>query len=471
MSRKKPICVYNPQMFDPDSILPNDLKDHCDSARWILHRIVWGKMMKKASEDGFVSLKYDYLTEIIPRKVLRPLLDVLIKDGAIECDNHFIRGYKSFGYRLSERYFKDQIVRVELCNKQTAEKIKVNRRAEYKKVRLDVHCHLRNQLKKLTIDLPYALSLIKGHHEFEMVKIPAMQIAERDFDFKVCRYGRIHTDVTRCHSKMRNAMLLNGEPLVSVDIKNSQPLFLGLLIINYRKHGNKLLSCVSFKHCVNPYKGIDHIITKTITPFSSNINNTTSSHLSSRSITTVNIEEDKTQRQNIQQVTDNSICPRQQLIINKVLAPDEAHFITLCEQGRLYENLMEHAEIPVRTWAKEVLFEIMYGQNRTRSKNKTSFNEMFPSVAKVVRTLKRKDYCFLSRLLQNIESNFVINTVCRRLMSEHSEIPLITIHDSILTTPAHAETVQDIFMQEFQCLGLNPSFHVTQYGKDELVTD
>ena len=63
-----------------------------------------------------------------------------------------------------------------------------------------------------------------------------------------------------------------------------------------------------------------------------------------------------------------------------------------------------------------------------------------------------------------MESGFVLNTVCRRLMKEMPEVPVFTIHDSVLTTPSHADDVLRIFRQEFRSVGLSPRFHVTDYG-------
>jgi hypothetical protein len=111
------------------------------------------------------------------------------------------------------------------------------------------------------------------------------------------------------------------------------------------------------------------------------------------------------------------------------------------------------------------MFEVLYGKNCSVSPIKSRFNELFAGVAQVVRELKRKDYRFLSRLMQKVESGFVVNIVCRRLMTEVPEAPVFTIHDSILTTRPHADDVLRIFREEFRLVGLSPSFHVTDYAQ------
>jgi hypothetical protein len=142
--------------------------------------------------------------------------------------------------------------------------------------------------------------------------------------------------------------------------------------------------------------------------------------------------------------------------------------VRLCEQGKLYQTLdeqMQILEMPLRNWLKQEAFEVIYGPNRKRTRLKTIFEELFPGVADVIRVHKRKDYRFLPRLLQNIEANFIINTVCRRIMTEMPETPVYTIHDSILTTRPFVDPIRGIMFEEFAELGLVPTLHEVDYGE------
>ena len=88
------------------------------------------------------------------------------------------------------------------------------------------------------------------------------------------------------------------------------------------------------------------------------------------------------------------------------------------------------------------------------------FRSLFPTVDKVIRRIKYKDYRHLPRLLQKVESDLIIHRVCLRMMLEHPEIPVLTIHDSIMVPSGDASLVQKIMMQEFNSLGLNPSLRL-----------
>ena len=464
--RKKPCWLNVPETFDPE-VLPADLKPHADSARYILHRIFWGQVMKKRTIDNYVPLKFDYLREVIPNRILVSLKKALIEAEVIECDRHYIEGHKSLGYRLGVEYRKARIIRVAVGDKATADKIRAVRRAKYKKVRLDVHVWLRSKFKTLNVDLPLAMSLLSGHRRFELVKIPVEQIADNDTDFSVCRYGRVHSSLTRCSSRIRPALHVSGNGLVSLDIANSQPLFLSLLIINYRKQGNKTFGYVTFaKNSTNQYRDIDKIIEETISYFTSIQESLTTPSIYT-AYTTSNESSTEEQLLTQQDIRRTGVLPQVISVNRDFLSQDEQQFVTLCEQGKLYRTLkdeMEEQEMPLLHRVKNELFKVLFGSNHLKSRMKDVFKELFPSVADVIRVHKTKDYRFLPRLLQNIEANFIINGVSRRLMVEMPDAPVYTIHDSILTTRPFVEPIRQIMVEEFARLGLTPTLHEKDYG-------
>jgi len=375
------------------------------------------------------------------------------------------------------KYWKARNIRVAICDQAIAEKVKATRRAKCKKVRLDVHLWLRSKFKRLEVDLPLALSLLSGHRRFELVKIPVEQIVNNETEFSVCRYGRVHSSLTRCSKRIRPALHVSGERLVSLDIANSQPLFLSLLVINYRRQGDKTFGYVTFaKNSINQYKEIDKIIEQTIEPFNFNKDSIINSDTSTVSIVnstayTTRIASSKEEQSLTGKDFKTTVKLPQDISVNRdFLTRDEQTFVKLCEQGKLYSTLkeeMEDREMHLRQWVKTELFEVLFGSNRLKSRLKDIFNDTFPGVSEVIRVHKRKDYAFLPRLLQNIEANFIINTVCRRIMVEMPEVPVYTIHDSILTTRPFVEFIRQIMIEEFARLGLTLILHEEDYGKSK----
>jgi len=343
--------------------------------------------------------------------------------------------------------------------------VRANRRAEFKRVRLDVHKYLRDQYRRLEIDLPLALRLLKKDPNYEINKIPPQQIAAKEWSFSVCRYGRVHTDLTQCSKEVRPALRVDGQPLVEIDIANSQPLFLALLLINYRKNGNKTFAYVTFpERKSDPYEQIDEIISKTILHFSQREEKNTTPP-STASITACKECEEEKESKDWSAFTSTDNSADRIRVIKQFLKQDELEFVRICEQGRLYEDFKDRLEMPIRKWVKEEFFAVIYGNDRYQSPLKADFAEIFPNVAEVVRVHKRKDYSFLPRLMQNIESNFVINTVCRRLMDELPDTPVPTIHDCLLTTPPYVEAIHSVMREEFARMGLSPSFHVKRHNR------
>lgn len=461
-----PAFVYVPEAFDPKTALPADLHRYGDCARYFLHRIIWGRVQRKLTADQFVLIKFDYLRAVIPDRVIKPLKHALIDAGVIECDSHYIEGCKSFGYRLCPPYSEGRIVRTPLSDRATAEKLRTSRRAEFKKIKLDVHKYLRDQYRRLEIDLPLALKLLQGHRHFEVVKVPVEQIAAKDFSFSVCRYGRVHTDLTQSPKRIRPALRIDGQSLVEIDVANSQPLFLALLLINHRKYGNKTFAYVTFpEDRKDPYHQIDEIIHSTVLHFDAHEEGHQYPPPTIASITTRKEWRASTQVATSHVLADNEHTAGIGMDYQRFLKRDELQYVKLCQEGRLYEDFMARLAVYDRNCLKKWFFEFLYSGNRFRSSLKEDFCEVYPNVAEVVRAHKRKDHAFLPRLMQNIEANFIVNTVCRRLMNEMPDAPVLTIHDCLLTTPAFAEDVMEVMREEFARLGLLPRFHIKAHGE------
>ena len=64
--------------------------------------------------------------------------------------------------------------------------------------------------------------------------------------------------------------------------------------------------------------------------------------------------------------------------------------------------------------------------------------------------------------LQRAESQFVIGTVCRRLVEEFPDTPILTVHDSVMTTPPHVDVVVRVIRDEFDRLGVQPTLRVEE---------
>jgi hypothetical protein len=112
--------------------------------------------------------------------------------------------------------------------------------------------------------------------------------------------------------------------------------------------------------------------------------------------------------------------------------------------GNFYEYLQEKCGIVERSAVKEWVYELYFGKPY---ENKT-FENVFPTISQFMKSYKLKyGYKELSHRLQNIESDFIFNTICRRLMD--NQIIYFTVHDSVNVKESDFVVAKSIFDEEF----------------------
>jgi len=415
--------LYTPAAWTPD--LLGDLAHYDNEAKYLMHRIIWGRALRTEDQRGFVHLKWDYLREFIPDRVLKPLVDSLIAKGVIERDNWFIRGKKAYGYRLVPPYNTDFLR--SSVDGQVGATMKKHAAKDRRSLNLPVHRWLASHFDRLTIDGDKARGLVNSDL-FPLIDA----IETKTWSLSTCRYGRVHTNITSLPRCLRSCLRLDGQHLVSADVVNSQPLFLSLLVSLFLFNKNSL--SLSFS---SP---------------------STLSSITTRILEAESIESLVNQGQSEHQSSDKTTIEYQRL----------------CEQGELYESLLaslrneDEGCLYGRRQTKTELFrDVLYGKNKARGTVRTVFNEQFPQVAEVIKDLKRKDHRHLSHLMQRLESKLVIERTCGQLMEEHPDQPLLTIHDSILTTPDHADKVIEVLRSQFLLVKLNCKLKVEALDEPE----
>ncbi|QEM10194.1 hypothetical protein [Mucilaginibacter rubeus] len=130
------------------------------------------------------------------------------------------------------------------------------------------------------------------------------------------------------------------------------------------------------------------------------------------------------------------------------LTTDIRDFKHLAETGKFYEYMANRIGVDItneklRSKFKEMFFkEIFYSKNSNRATQlKHAFNLAFPTVAAIIRHIKRHDYRQFAIQLQRLEASIFIDEVLRELYSMN--ITAFSIHDSIVTT-----TVDDLLTAE-----------------------
>ncbi len=288
---------------------------------------------------------------------------------------------------------------------------------------LPVHKYLWDWVKQVRIDdVPNLVVGSEAWIAYDLIRKADFRLPTR------CDYGRWHTNLTNCPRELRTHWRIGGEPLVETDIRNCQPLLLAWLVCLIS--ANSSITRVSNNNIIY----INHYLVSNIyIPY----------------VVTFNEE--------------TAFKP----LYNKHLVQKDALFLLeLAENAHFYEYFLSEAGYSSVTPAqrekhkRNILTQFYddWGTYRPRE-FVTVLKDRFPTAHAVCHAIKAEDYANLARLMQRIESYVIIESVCRRLMEEYPEVPIITVHDAVFTTERHKPLVQDVIHETFrQVLGVSPMF-------------
>jgi hypothetical protein len=212
-------------------------------AAQLLHTIRRRWISWRGDRSGMVTIKHDYMRKTIPDFV--GVRDKLASSSVIEVDPKFVPGTKSMGYALRPDFRRTRIV--EYTDAGLRRRV---RKAQHENegLLLPVHRWLRSRLSLLQFDLPRALAIIESVervpekrrrrvHTLEDYRLILTELALSLADELTTgipelgcdEHGRVHTSVSRLPGILRGCLRFGSEPLVGLELKNSQPIFLGLV--------------------------------------------------------------------------------------------------------------------------------------------------------------------------------------------------------------------------------------------------
>jgi hypothetical protein len=260
-------------------------------------------------------------------------------------------------------------------------------------------------------------------------------IHNKQFRFKVDETGyRLHTNLTNIKSELRNFITFNGVKLVSVDYSNSQPLLSTLFLKN------------SYWNAVKQNSSELHY-------------------------TDIRCKEDEVKF--INDIIRNIKSSTYTMIPTFTKSSDIETYVSLCEIGKIYEYIQQELNLSdnSREAVKVAVFQILFTDNRfigqVKAEPKRAFKRLFPDVYKVLSLIKKGNSKLLPILLQRIESEIILNRVAKRIEIERPDLPLFTIHDSVVTSVGNELYIQFVMKEEMEnAIGLSPNMKI-EYWKPE----
>lgn len=276
------------------------------------------------------------------------------------------------------------------------------------------------------------------HYQYVNGQLSILRLKGRDESCRMDNSGmRLHTSITSCPKLLRNYISIEGQPLVSIDIKNSQPYML-LALFNPEHIGNPRRTRYTLNQPISPTLQVP-------------ISDLPASNIS-------------------------SIILRHSSVIQSSIEFQE--YRKMVTNGTIYEQFVDLMKIDPKELEMgfsprdTVKFRFMlcfYSANGSRSGGmKPLFRSKFPKIYSLMCDLKEMHHNTLAILLQRVESILVLDKICGRISQEKCYVPLFTVHDSILTTSEYVEYVKGIVEQEcIRYIGVAPRLSIEVFTPKE----
>ena len=446
----KALVVYIPETLDLDKLVSETPPTekipafNTDCIAYILHLITYLAARKKDfdydANNGFVPINKQKLQSKIYH--YKKYINYLLICGILEEHKQYITGQKSSGLKFTPAYRNCKIKRYGIKRK-TLIKAILTSNNENKVSSNEKHPYLAKWWKTDLLSIDYASALkylddrlnihlthVYGkmeQHPFEKYNSAFMTIDKlhrREYLMKVdTTAGRFHTLLTQLDKELRQYITFNGKKMVSIDLVNSQPLLATALL--------------DVDILINT-----PIILETIKRFNPRYHNSTT-------------------------ILVDSVGRRQK-------ESDILEYIKITSEGRYYEYFAEilskNGLIPAnegsRKFAKIATFAAFYATNRSIHVMEAMqhFKHVFPNVYRIFYKIKeggKQTHKALSITMQAFEADLFLNKICGRLNETNPEIPMFTIHDSVITTVEYQPIVEFIVKDElFKAIGVTPELNI-----------
>ena len=373
---------------------------HKDKYYYFLSSITYRRIFNKSiKENDFVPISSKILHNILNSRY-KERVNELLKMGIVETDGKYYSGEKSKGYMFTPDYQRKKLKRVNITDSRIISKVNKFRSIRAKKIALPQHKHLFNCLLKIKIEYNQAIEFVDENIIEDKKNSVQKMMIEFIKNIKTNWYWSVDSN-GRVHSNASNfprglRKFLRWENSSLVEID----------IANSQPF--------LFNFLIHDYI---YLFPSYVTTFS------------------------------------NEICLYKQLT----------------SEGKFYDYLMEEfcinedkSKFKKRFFAKvfysseEFNYPKCYFDDEICERERFKF--LFPNIAGIISYYKRNDYKYLANKLQQIESEIMIGRIVAKLAEKN--IFVLTIHDSILTTPDNTEPVRKIIMNEFKKYNLQPTLKI-----------
>lgn len=233
--------LYVPEEFDPHQFLSRRRHRCGDRARYLLHTIHTQTIFNNRSRGDGVRLKAAYLRRFMSKKHYRGIICDLEQGGVIEVDRQARDGQCNL-FRLTTNFRTKTFRKYVPIDGYLVRALQQWRATKNEQITCQTRRHLREQLRRIRVDFDHANRLLN-----ELPLSPEgladcqnclLRLHDQEWYFVADRFGRVHHNVSCLKRELRQFLRVDNEPLVEIDIANSQPLFCGLTFFIWAKNNS-----------------------------------------------------------------------------------------------------------------------------------------------------------------------------------------------------------------------------------------
>ncbi len=431
MQVHKPIILHLPNLliekidFELKNSEPN-FRYNKSYFYYLIHYISIQQNKQKDSE--YCSLDKDFLKKVVASNFHR-YIKYLVKIDLIESDKKPIIGKKALYYKLNESYLYGNYCKREIqpTDKLFKKLYKYNLNKKAHISRLAPHLkRMRKEFMNLEFDHVNALKWINNNVDEGTKKYSYISAIDNLKDARTRHFkrnktnNRLDTNLTNLKSDLKQFII--GD-YTSIDLSNSQPFLLGVLLNNIINNNSNTYCCYLQVDKMKETFGVKRI----------------------ESVLKLNQNQEKCDMVNL------SIYFKS--VIN----------------GSLYDDFKSQYEGDLtRDEVKSLIFGVLFSGNTKPNsfiipyaKEKKVFSSVYPFIYDCIFKLKHKDKDnnLLPIYLQQLESYLFIDCIAKELVSNNI-VPL-TVHDSVIVRTKDVDKtlsiVKRVFLKE---LGVIPSFNI-----------
>lgn len=406
-------------IVQPVGFYPQDLRPVCrdsEAVRVIVHKLIVGSVNRK---DRWVPLAFEDMASLVGERTWKRLKKAVIGSHVAECDEVYEIGSRSMRYRLLAPWCDAGHEQYVLRDADLARRLTVLESRDSGRDRWEpVHASLEDRLRALRVDegpIRRLICRLDSRRQCR-AKLSVELIQSGDPRMKLSQYGRVYSAATGCPRRIRPAFQIDGQSLVEMDVSSAQPYILGLFIkqhlYNHRppetNQGSKQesqgrSSSQGQRGFQSGQGGLSIYMSDVFTP-------------------------------SVQTTTDL------------------LDYLDACESGTFYEEFAEALRMRCGTPAERKRVKrswcyMTFGVHRPDSLRWNRYAARWPTPAEFLEKLKASDHCEAARFLQRLESDLMIRGVADHVRLHYPAIPIVTIHDGVLTTEANVEKLRQIILE------------------------